>query len=123
MDRPSLPIRAQVWCRRSFALAAFVFLAGCTNGDFGEVHPTLVRDDIHDWVALDAIAGKPGFPSRFELTDDVRHGVPAERSAGEGVAEEPGEGENFRTSRVAEDVGRSLGPGGGDDRDRGVDLS
>lgn len=72
MDRPSPLKRAQVWCRRSLALAAFVFLGGCANGDFGEVHPTLVRDDIHDWVALDAIAGKRTFPSRFELTDDER---------------------------------------------------
>ncbi|HLF22935.1 MAG TPA: hypothetical protein VI565_03360 [Burkholderiales bacterium] len=36
------------------------------------MNSSLVRDDIHDWVGVDAIAGKPGFPSRFELTDDER---------------------------------------------------
>ena len=31
-----------------------------------------MRDDIHDWVARDAIAGQPTWPSRFDLTDDER---------------------------------------------------
>jgi hypothetical protein len=47
-------------------------LGGCGNGDFGEVQPTLVRDDIHDWVALDATAGQRTWPSSFDLTDDER---------------------------------------------------
>jgi hypothetical protein len=47
-------------------------LGGCGNGDFGEAQPTLVRDDIHDWVALDGIAGQPTWPSSFDLTDDER---------------------------------------------------
>jgi hypothetical protein len=47
-------------------------LAGCANGDFQEVRPSLVRDDIHDWVAYDAIAGQGSLPSIFELTDDER---------------------------------------------------
>ncbi|MSP33134.1 MAG: hypothetical protein EXR03_10015 [Pseudolabrys sp.] len=47
-------------------------LAGCANGDFGEVRPTLVRDNVHDWLSLDAIAGRPALPSGFELTDDER---------------------------------------------------
>ena len=52
---------------------AFALLAGCsTQGDFGEVHPSLVRDDMHDWLSLDAIAGRPTWPSRFELTEDER---------------------------------------------------
>jgi hypothetical protein len=47
--------------------------AGCaTQGDFGEVRPSLVRDDIHDWLSLDTIAGWPTLPSSFELTDDER---------------------------------------------------
>jgi hypothetical protein len=54
------------------AIATLLLLAACANGDFGEVKPSLVRDDIHDWVALDATAGIPGSPSRFELTDDER---------------------------------------------------
>ena len=47
-------------------------LGGCGNGDFGELQPTLARDDIHDWVARDAIAGQPTWPSSFDLTDDER---------------------------------------------------
>jgi hypothetical protein len=51
-------------------LAVFLFLAGCANHDFGELHPTLVSDNIHDWVGLDAIAGQHTLPSSFEMTDD-----------------------------------------------------
>ena len=58
---------------RYSSLAALTLLAGCSaNGDFGEVKPMLVRDDIHDWVAEQAIAGTPGAPSKFLLTDDER---------------------------------------------------
>jgi len=60
------------WRRHVFALALASVLGGCASGDFGELHPTLVRDDIHDWVGLDAIAGRPTWPSRFDLTDDER---------------------------------------------------
>jgi len=59
--------------RRAFFLAAaLTLLAGCaTKGDFGEVHPSLVRDDgVHEWLSNDAIAGKPTFMSSFQLTDD-----------------------------------------------------
>ena len=31
-----------------------------------------MRDDIHDWLSLDTIAGWPTLPSSFELTDDER---------------------------------------------------
>jgi hypothetical protein len=59
--------------RLAFAFAALTLLAGCnTNGDFGEVRPSLVRDDIHDWVGSAATAGLPGGPSAFDLTDDER---------------------------------------------------
>lgn len=50
-------------------MAAVLLLAGCTTGDFGEVKPSLVRDDIHDWVGVNAFAGQP---SQFEFTDDER---------------------------------------------------
>jgi hypothetical protein len=73
MRNPLSPLaRVPVWRRRVFAFAVLSLLGGCGNGDFGEVQPTLVRDDIHDWVALDAIAGKPTWPSSFDLTDDER---------------------------------------------------
>lgn len=65
-------MRARLWRRGAFVLAAFSVLAGCTNGDFGEVRPTLVNDKIHDWVGVTATDGQPGLPSSFELTDDER---------------------------------------------------
>ncbi len=75
MHIPTPPsTRVPDWRRRVFALAALSLLAGCgtNNGDFGEVRPTLVRDDVHDWLSLDAIAGQPTLPSHFEVTDDER---------------------------------------------------
>jgi len=69
---PQRPRRGTVWRRLTIALAGAALLASCANGDFQEVRPTLVRDDIHDWVGLDAIAGQPTSPSRYELTDDER---------------------------------------------------
>jgi hypothetical protein len=60
------------WIRRGVAAAVLLTLAGCANGDFGEVRPSLVSDNVHDWVARDAIAGQPTWTSSFELTDDER---------------------------------------------------
>ena len=45
-------------------------LAGCGNGDFGEIRPSLARDNIHDWVAADATGSIPS--STLQLTDDER---------------------------------------------------
>jgi hypothetical protein len=47
-------------------------LAGCAtgNGDFGEVHPSLVRDNVHDWLGRSASGDWQG--SAFEVTDDER---------------------------------------------------
>jgi hypothetical protein len=47
----------------------FLLLAGCANGDFGEIKPSLTRVDMHDWVGP-AAAGGPA--STFQLTDDER---------------------------------------------------
>jgi hypothetical protein len=66
-------------------LASLTLLGGCANGDFQEVRPSLVRDDTHDWLALDAIAGKPAFPSHYPLTDDER----ALRDLGYPLIEQP----------------------------------
>ncbi len=77
-QRPSMIPHPQCQARaphgrwRGMAVAALLLLAGCANGDFGEVKPSLVRADIHDWIGLDAIAGRPTWPSHFELTDDER---------------------------------------------------
>lgn len=67
---PHLPY--SFWRRLIPALAAAALLSGCANGDFQEVRPSLVRDDIHDWIGRAAIAGTPTSPSRYELTDDER---------------------------------------------------
>ena len=72
MNRSPPPLGDSTWRRPLFALATLVLLAGCANGDFGEIYPSLVRDDIHDWVAEKAIANKPALPSDFPLTDDER---------------------------------------------------
>jgi hypothetical protein len=50
-----------------------VALAGCSSiGDFGRLKPSLVNDDIHDWVGQEA-AVRAGAPiSAANLTDDER---------------------------------------------------
>lgn len=54
-------------------LVAAALLSGCAlNGDFGRVRPSLVRDDMHDWIGRDAVRGVGGQPSEFRLTDDER---------------------------------------------------
>jgi hypothetical protein len=55
---------------RALTIAALAMLAGCANGDFGQIKPSLVGDDIHDWVAADATGSIPS--SGFQLTDDER---------------------------------------------------
>lgn len=55
-----------------FAFAALTLLAGCANGDFKEIRPSLVHDDVHDWLDYDATAGTNASPSGFTLTDDER---------------------------------------------------
>ena len=62
-----LPFRRSI-----FALAIAALLAGCANGDFQEVRPLLVRDDIHDWIGPAALAGSKSLPSSYQLTDDER---------------------------------------------------
>ena len=56
----------------ALGIAAAVVLAGCTQGDFGRMRPSLVRDDMHDWVGRKA-AHKDGRRSSVtHLTDDER---------------------------------------------------
>ena len=71
---PPPSTRAPIWRCRLFALAVLPLLAGCgtNNGDFGEVRGTYLRDDMHDWLSNDAIAGRQTLPSSFGLTDDER---------------------------------------------------
>src|ERR1700746_4089927 len=64
--------------RRAFtsplaALLGLVALAGCSSiGDFGRLRPSLVRDDIHDWVGHEA-AAQAGAPIAIgTLTEDER---------------------------------------------------
>ena len=63
-------------CRAGMALIAGLLLAACTQGDFGNVRPSLVRDDIHDWMGAAAVDTRDVTGSvqvsHFEFTDDER---------------------------------------------------
>jgi hypothetical protein len=73
MQNSTLPATLRLlWRRGILAFAALSLLAGCANGDFKEVKPFLVRDDIHDWVGTDALIGTHAKTSDFPLTDDER---------------------------------------------------
>jgi len=61
----------KIW-RQALTLAVFAFVGGCANYDFGEVHPVLVTDGIHDWIGRESGGPNPVPPSRFEYTDDER---------------------------------------------------
>jgi hypothetical protein len=61
--------RPQHWLLRLMAGCVLLLTAACANGDFGEVKPTLVSDNIHNWVGP-AASGRD--PSLFDLTDDER---------------------------------------------------
>jgi hypothetical protein len=67
-----LPTRMPVSRCCVFAIAVLSLLVGCAPSDLGQINSTFVRDDIHDWLSLDAIAGRPTLPSHFELTGDER---------------------------------------------------
>ena len=64
----------RIWQARVLLLAALLPLAGCGtfNTDFAEVRPSLVGDNIHDWVGTAAVKQEGGVPSKFGLTDDER---------------------------------------------------
>ncbi len=65
------PTQAPTRCRPFAAYLALCLLAGCANGDFQEVKPYLVRDNVHDWVGPAAV-GPHVASSDFSLTDDER---------------------------------------------------
>jgi hypothetical protein len=69
-----LPRRSPAGLRRialCLAVAAQA-LAGCANGDFGRIKPSLVSDNIHSWVGYEA-ATAAGVPiSQYPLTDDEK---------------------------------------------------
>lgn len=56
----------------SALIAALTLLAGCANGDFGRVRPSLVGDDMHAWVGREAAASIGGPVSDYRLTDEER---------------------------------------------------
>jgi len=58
--------------KRALTIAIALFLAGCANGDFDRVRPSLVTDNIHAWVGREAArdAGEP--VSAYPLTDNER---------------------------------------------------
>jgi hypothetical protein len=54
-------------------IAASILLAGCAlNGDFDRVRPSLVSDDMHAWVGVEAARGNGVPASHYPLTDDER---------------------------------------------------
>jgi hypothetical protein len=54
-------------------ILGLLWLAGCgTNADFGRVRPTLVRDDIHDWIGQEAALANGAPMSLYNLTEDER---------------------------------------------------
>jgi hypothetical protein len=69
---PSSPPQAFPGRRPLLLLAMLSLLSGCANGDFKEVRPSLVRDDVHDWLDSDVTAGTGVKPSGYALTDDER---------------------------------------------------
>ncbi len=70
--RNSLPSALNKVWRQALVLTSVTLLAGCANYDFGEVHPVLVTDGIHDWLGRESGAPKRVPLSRFEYTDDER---------------------------------------------------
>lgn len=72
MRIPTLPLSLMfIWRRRIIGFAVLSLLGGCgtPNGDFGEVQPYLVGDNVHDWVGPYATGS---VASKFDLTDDER---------------------------------------------------
>ena len=59
---------------RAVWLALFLVLplAACTQGNFGEVRSSLLREDIHDWMGAAAGRAGPAPVSAFPYTDDER---------------------------------------------------
>jgi hypothetical protein len=56
--------------RTAAATGLLLVLAGCAQGDFGRIHRSMVRDDMHDWIGPTALNGEPG--SSLPLTSDER---------------------------------------------------
>jgi hypothetical protein len=54
------------------ALTAPLLAACATNGDFGRVRPSLVRDDTHAWIGPAAAGNISAAPWRHQLTDEER---------------------------------------------------
>lgn len=57
---------------RVLALVGTLALAGCAQGDLGEISPSLARNDMHDWLGAAALAGTNTEASPLPLTADER---------------------------------------------------
>jgi hypothetical protein len=54
-------------------LATMLLLGGCAaNGDFGRVRPSLVSDDMHEWVGRDIRGNVRALAFAAPMTDDER---------------------------------------------------
>lgn len=49
-----------------------MLLAACANGDFGRIKPSLVSDDIHAWIGVEAASAAAVPVSIYPLTDEER---------------------------------------------------
>jgi hypothetical protein len=58
--------------RLACGMTLLLLLGGCLNGDFGRVRPSLVNDDVHNWVGREAARDAGRTPSSLPLTDDER---------------------------------------------------
>ena len=73
LDRFCLRSEQVLWSFwRAAALTIMMLFAGCANGDFGRVRPSLVGDDMHAWVGREAPNRKNKPASQFPLTDAER---------------------------------------------------
>ena len=66
LPQPPTPIAARLGMYLS--LTALTLLAGCANGNFGEINSTLVTDGIHDWIGRSSACRASEFPLRFSNT-------------------------------------------------------
>jgi hypothetical protein len=73
VSEPTRPKRILLRLRFLAVAGLLTFLTGCgTYADFGRVRPSLVNDDIHEWLGPAAVRNPIDPPWRHQLTDEER---------------------------------------------------